>query len=197
MTTTESPFMSLPAAFDALIDPDSFQVDVSLEIACENFDGELQVISRPVAEGYLVDQLLGNDVRFSADDGEIGAIPAVGEGDGGALNATGYAQSVECHLNGKTFSGTSVSLGLYRCSDSLEQAKAALAAPLILLLSAHDEQVEAANRIVELEAALAESKANDRCAMGYLNDVRAIVGGGDFPAMVARVREVFDASPVA
>lgn len=40
------------------------------------------------------------------------------------------------------------------------------------------------------EAQLAESRANECTAMGYLADVRAIVGGDDFPAMVGKVREL-------
>jgi uncharacterized protein YigA (DUF484 family) len=63
---------------------------------------------------------------------------------------------------------------------------------------------EAANRIEEqdrklyelavkneaLERQLAEAQANDRTAMGYLAEVRAIVGGDDFPDMVRRVAEL-------
>ncbi len=39
-----------------------------------------------------------------------------------------------------------------------------------------------------LRAQLAESQANDRTAMGYLAEVRAAVGGDDFPAMVRNVQ---------
>lgn len=39
-----------------------------------------------------------------------------------------------------------------------------------------------------LRAQLAESQANDRTAMGYLAEVRAIVGGDDFPGMVRNVK---------
>ena len=42
----------------------------------------------------------------------------------------------------------------------------------------------------ELRTALAESRANDRQAMYYLNQVREIVGGNDFPDMVERCREL-------
>lgn len=38
-----------------------------------------------------------------------------------------------------------------------------------------------------LRGQLAESRSNDRTAMGYLTEVRAIVGGEDFPAMVRNV----------
>ena len=37
---------------------------------------------------------------------------------------------------------------------------------------------------------LAECRANDRQAMYYLNQVREIVGGDDFPDMVERCREL-------
>ena len=50
---------------------------------------------------------------------------------------------------------------------------------------------EQRNRLTaERDAALAvakEAQANDRCAMGYLSQVRAVVGGSDFPDMVERV----------
>lgn len=39
-----------------------------------------------------------------------------------------------------------------------------------------------------LRAELAISRADERCAMGYLSEVRSIVGGDDFPAMAERVR---------
>lgn len=42
----------------------------------------------------------------------------------------------------------------------------------------------------ELRIALAESRANDQQAMYYLNQVREIVGGADFPDMVERCREL-------
>jgi hypothetical protein len=41
---------------------------------------------------------------------------------------------------------------------------------------------------LRLEQQLAESQANDRCAMGYLSQVREIVGGKDFPEMVELVK---------
>ncbi|MPS58827.1 MAG: hypothetical protein E2594_16910 [Pseudomonas sp.] len=43
------------------------------------------------------------------------------------------------------------------------------------------------DEIEALRGQLAESQANDRTAMGYLSDVRQIVGGDDFPSMVANV----------
>lgn len=41
--------------------------------------------------------------------------------------------------------------------------------------------------LVERDDQLAETRANERCAMSYLAEVRAIVGGDDFPDMVKRV----------
>ncbi len=48
------------------------------------------------------------------------------------------------------------------------------------------DQLRADNE--RLRAQLAESQANDRTAMGYLAEVRAAVGGDDFPAMVRSVQ---------
>jgi hypothetical protein len=45
-------------------------------------------------------------------------------------------------------------------------------------------------KIEELRRALAESQANDRQAMAYLNEVRALIGGDDFPDMVERVAKM-------
>lgn len=42
----------------------------------------------------------------------------------------------------------------------------------------------------ELRAALAESRANDLTAMGYLNQIRQLVGGDDFPDMVRRCEKL-------
>lgn len=42
------------------------------------------------------------------------------------------------------------------------------------------------HQAAERERLLAESRANDRQAMAYLSEVRAIVGGDDFPDMVRR-----------
>lgn len=42
---------------------------------------------------------------------------------------------------------------------------------------------------IEYKTELIASRANDKCAMGYLSDVRKIVGGDDFPDMVKRVAE--------
>ena len=43
---------------------------------------------------------------------------------------------------------------------------------------------------LELSQVLVESLANDRQAMSYLNQVREIVGGDDFPDMVKRCGEL-------
>lgn len=43
----------------------------------------------------------------------------------------------------------------------------------------------------ELHAALIESRANDRQAMQYLSQVRAIIGGKDFPDMIARIENLW------
>jgi hypothetical protein len=43
---------------------------------------------------------------------------------------------------------------------------------------------------IQLSAALAESRSNDRTAMSYLQEVRSLVGGDDFPDMVARVKRL-------
>lgn len=46
-----------------------------------------------------------------------------------------------------------------------------------------------------LQSQLAETQANDRTAMGYLHDVRQLVGGSDFPEMVRNVARMADALP--
>ena len=45
-------------------------------------------------------------------------------------------------------------------------------------------------QVVRVEKERDEARANDRCAMSYLADVRAVVGGDDFPGMVRRVSAV-------
>lgn len=44
----------------------------------------------------------------------------------------------------------------------------------------------------ELSTALAESRANDRQAMAYLEAVRGIVGGSSFPEMIGLVKELLE-----
>lgn len=55
------------------------------------------------------------------------------------------------------------------------------------LVQPSDARAFVGDHIAELETALAESRANDQTAMGYLTEIRAIVGGDDFPDMVKRV----------
>lgn len=53
------------------------------------------------------------------------------------------------------------------------------------------EQVDAMKaECEELRTALAESRANDLTAMGYLNQIRQLVGGDDLPDMVERVAKL-------
>ncbi len=55
-------------------------------------------------------------------------------------------------------------------------------------LESQAEQLKAEN--IQLKAALAESRSNDRAAMSYLQEVRSLVGGDDFPDMVERVKRL-------
>lgn len=58
------------------------------------------------------------------------------------------------------------------------------------LVDAKHDILALAARVEELERALAESQANDRKAMAYLSEVRALVGGDDFPDMVRRCEKL-------
>ena len=65
-------------------------------------------------------------------------------------------------------------------------------------LNARIEDRDAAllNKTIELAECQKDRdyyKANDRCAMSYLAEVRSIVGGDDFPDMVKRVAEAKEA----
>lgn len=53
--------------------------------------------------------------------------------------------------------------------------------------TAEQERDHLREEVPELRAALAESRANDRTAMGYLADLKQIAGGDDFPSMVRNV----------
>src|SRR5690606_27890220 len=46
------------------------------------------------------------------------------------------------------------------------------------------------HQAAERERLLAESRANDQQAMAYLSEVRALVGGYDFPDMVRRCEKL-------
>lgn len=106
-----------------MINPDTFTIDVSLEIACSDDD---QILSRPVGAGYTWEQLVQSHVRFSGDDGDVGAVPnhiRVGE-----LDTTGYCESAEFSLSATTFDGKTISLGQYGSEAQAEAAKVAIAA---------------------------------------------------------------------
>ena len=53
---------------------------------------------------------------------------------------------------------------------------------------------DATEQINALRAELAESQANDRTAMSYLAEIRAIVSGKDFPEMVRNVATLVEVS---
>lgn len=55
---------------------------------------------------------------------------------------------------------------------------------------------DATEQINALQAELAEAQANDRTAMCYLSEIRAIVGGKDFPEMVRNVAALAEAAVV-
>ena len=55
---------------------------------------------------------------------------------------------------------------------------------------------DATEQINALQAELAEAQANDRTAMSYLSEIRAIVGGKDFPEMVRNVAALAEAEAV-
>lgn len=64
--------MTIPAPFSCLIDPDTFTVSISMEIACDDQD---QILSRPVGEGFTFQELEGERVRFSGNNADVGAVP--------------------------------------------------------------------------------------------------------------------------
>jgi hypothetical protein len=107
-----------------MINPDTFTIDVSLEIACSDDD---QILSRPVGAGYTWEQLVQSHVRFSGDDGDVGAVPnhiRVGE-----LDTTGYCESAEFSLHAFTTEGKQVYLGQYGSESQALKAKEAIADP--------------------------------------------------------------------
>ena len=112
-----------------LIDPSTFEVDVTLEISCDDED---QILSRPVGDGFTYQELEQSHVRFSGDDESAGAVPEDAASD--IHSASGYCQSVELTLSAKTFGGVTVQLGCFGSEDQVEKAKAAIALPVNLLL---------------------------------------------------------------
>lgn len=110
----------------AAIDITSFEVDIALEIAC---DDEEQIISRPVGEGYTYKDLEGSRVRFASQEPDLGAVPA-GDPDNDGRNTYGWCESVELHLLAKKFGGEPICLGMYRSEQQLEAAKAAIIAAI-------------------------------------------------------------------
>lgn len=55
-------------------------------------------------------------------------------------------------------------------------------------LGRQQAEIERLRNVIKLlERDVATARADERCAMGYLSEVRAIVGGDDFPSMVERV----------
>lgn len=55
-----------------------------------------------------------------------------------------------------------------------------------------DSLAQERDRLIESER---QARHDERCAMSYLNEVREIVGGADFPEMVRRVRQAKEAHP--
>lgn len=112
--------------FSAAIDITTFEVDITLEIVSE---GEDQIVSRPVGEGYTYKDLEGSRVRFASQESEVGAVPA-GDPDTEGRNTYGWCESVELTLAATTFAGESINLGTYRDERTVERAKAAIIASI-------------------------------------------------------------------
>ena len=112
-----------------LIDPTTFEIDVTLEISCDDED---QILSRPVGDGFSYQELVQSYVCFSGDDESVGAIPEGVVSDEHSVG--GYCQAVELTLSAKTFGGVTVCLGCYGSEDQVEKAKAAISLPVTLLL---------------------------------------------------------------
>lgn len=110
----------------AAINPNTFEVDITLEIACDDED---QIVSRPVGEGYTYQDLEGSRVRFASQDSDLGAVPADAMGHP-ELNTYGWCESVELYLSAKTYGGADIALGMHRCEHRLEAAKAAIIASI-------------------------------------------------------------------
>lgn len=110
----------------AALDPNTFEVELSLEIASESED---QIVSRAPADGYTYQDLEGSRVCFSSQDSDLGAVPADAMGHP-ELTTYGWCESVELYLSAKNFGGKTVGLGLYRSEEQLEAAKAAIIASI-------------------------------------------------------------------
>ena len=108
------------------INPNTFEVDITLEIACDDED---QIVSRPPADGYTYQGLEGSRVRFASQDPDMGAVPADDLGHP-ELNTYGWCESVELYLSAKTYGGADIDLGMHRCEHRLEAAKAAIIASI-------------------------------------------------------------------
>ena len=110
----------------AAINPNTFEVAITLEIACDDED---QIVSRPVGEGYTYKDLEGSRVCFSSQDSDLGAVPADAMGHP-ELTTFGWCESVELTLSAKTFAGESINLGTYHDERTVERAKAAIIASI-------------------------------------------------------------------
>ena len=115
-----------PVDYDSAINPNTFEVDITLEIACDDED---QIVSRPVGEGYTYKDLEGSRVRFASQDSDLGAVPADAMGHP-ELTTYGWCESVELYLSAKNFGGKTIALGMHRCEHRLEAAKAAIIASI-------------------------------------------------------------------
>lgn len=63
-------------------------------------------------------------------------------------------------------------------------------------LEAKDEHIAALNgQIASLEASLAEARANDRCVMQYLQQIREAANhNGDFPSLIDAIKKLCESS---
>lgn len=92
-------------------------------------------------------------------------------------------QSADCTVVGDNLQNVAIT----RSHEEAQYIAAAQPSAILALL----DKVEALEKERdELAALFAESRANDSAAMGYLSQVRKIVGGDDFPAVIDKVREL-------
>lgn len=131
--TTSAINANLP---QGLIDPATFSVEVYLQIACDDTD---QILSRPVGAGFTPNDCTGEHVKFSGQDGDVGAIPASATAATGFssddYDCTGYCECVELALSAKSFEGHTISLGTYGSVETVEAARAAIALPVNMILA--------------------------------------------------------------